>query len=89
MERGAVHDGVSASVWHFKCYVEAPDPKTVNLTPPDPDVVDPPRMIRWLEGKIRSWETLEAAAGSQRFRKQYAWQLLHARAILAVLRGLP
>lgn len=58
-----------------------------NLTAPS-GAIDRPRMIRWLEGKIAGWEKLEARATSNRIRKQYAWQLLHARAVLALLRSL-
>jgi len=58
-----------------------------NLTAP-PATMDPARMIRWLEGKITGWEKLEARATANRIRKQYAWQLLHARAVLALLRSL-
>lgn len=85
------------TLWHFKCYLSAPDPErpTTNYTlvaardaAMEP-AIDRPRMIRWLEGRIRGWEELEASATSNRLRKQNAWQLLHARAVLAVLRGLP
>lgn len=96
------------TLWHYKCYLSAPDPErpatnyTLVAEQTRHDVaasvarhaamepaIDRPRMIRWLEGRIRGWEELEASATSNRLRKQYAWQLLHARAVLAVLRGLP
>jgi hypothetical protein len=143
--REPVNDG--RTVWHFKCYLTAPDPqrptekytlvggpdpahvshdpspsfgdmeamiaadpklrayvqdmtKAISVPPRagkmaayraacDAAPVDVPRMIRWLEGRIRGWEELEASATSNRLRKQNAWQLLHARAVLAVLGGLP